>query len=241
MIKMGEITCRIPSNGVKPEILYCTEPEGLRLDVWTTTAAWATAFLTLGLLVAAVLAARAAISTLRQMKKDSIAQSRPYVYAQLVPGLGGVGTWDLIIKNAGQSAARNVTATVSEWPEQKDFIIDALSTMFSTPQTLPPGTHLRTFWYMRAQEGGYLEDPETGDKFNSHGLPDRTKVFLSYEDEDKPARIYRDEYDLSTETIGMTPISTKGPNEPRSMEDPDAKAIYKILGYVVRQLGELRR
>ena len=241
MIKMGEITCRIPSNGIKSEILYCTEPEGLKLDIWTVTASWATALLTLGLLVAAVLTARVAIRTLKQMEHDSVAQSRPYVHAQLSPGLTGLGTWDLIIKNAGQSAARNVTATLSAWPEKKDFIVEALETMFLTPQTLPPGNHLRTFWYMRAQKGGYLEDPETGEKFNSHGLPDRTKITLRYEDDAMPPRVYHDEYDLSTETIGMTPVSTTGPNAPKDMVDPDAKALYKILGYIVRQIGELRR
>src|SRR5687767_9403546 len=36
-------------------------------------------------------------------------QSRPYVFAQLKPGLAGLGTWDLVLSNSGKSNARNLT------------------------------------------------------------------------------------------------------------------------------------
>lgn len=74
MIKMGEIACRIPSNGIKPEILYCTEPEGMRLDIWAVSSNIATALLTLLLLLAALGALRTAKNTLGQMQIDSEAQ-----------------------------------------------------------------------------------------------------------------------------------------------------------------------
>jgi hypothetical protein len=64
MIKMGEITCRIPSNGIKPEILYCTEPEGYKLDQWTVSIELIVAAVTVLLFIVAY-------RTLRQMKDDS--------------------------------------------------------------------------------------------------------------------------------------------------------------------------
>lgn len=76
MIKMGEITCRIPSNGIKPEILYCTEPERMRLDIWAIGIDLFMAGLT-------VLLFAVAYWTLKQMKKDSAAQWKS-VQQQLV-------------------------------------------------------------------------------------------------------------------------------------------------------------
>ena len=45
-----------------------------------------------------------------QSRKDSIAQTRPYISATIVPGLQGMGIYDLLIKNSGKSAARNLEA-----------------------------------------------------------------------------------------------------------------------------------
>lgn len=58
MITMGEITCRIPSNGIKLEILYCAEPQGYRLDIWAAGSNLATAVIT-GLLFLVALGALA--------------------------------------------------------------------------------------------------------------------------------------------------------------------------------------
>lgn len=241
MIKMGEISCLSAAEAIESTVLRCSEPDGMGLDAWAVAASWATAALTLGLLIAAALAARAAIKTLRQMERDSIAQSRPYVYAQVVPGLAGPRTWDLIVKNAGQSAARNLTAKLSSWPKDDDFITEPLRTMFTTPQTLPPGTQVRTFWHMKAQQGGQLTDPKTGARSSSHGFGDQVRITLSYQDDNQPTRTYLDEYDLNMSAVGLTPLSTSGPDLPSSVDDPNSAALYKILGTLVRQVGELRR
>lgn len=70
MIKMGEITCRIPSNGIKPEILYCTEPEGMRLDIWGVGIDLSMAVLTAFLFIIAALALGTAKGTLKRMQID---------------------------------------------------------------------------------------------------------------------------------------------------------------------------
>lgn len=71
MIKMGEIACRIPSNGVKPEILYCTEPEGYKLDHWNATSSAIIALFTVILCLVAIGALIVARRTLNQMRDDS--------------------------------------------------------------------------------------------------------------------------------------------------------------------------
>jgi len=89
---------------------------------------FATAVLTLAILVMAVFAWRTAKATLKaseeashaaavsakaaqeaneQARLDSIAQTRPYVFVEVKPGLAAVGTWDLRVTNNGQSPARD--------------------------------------------------------------------------------------------------------------------------------------
>lgn len=240
MIQAGEIECRIPSNGIKPDHLFCTEPAALRLDIWTVTGSWVTALATIGLFVAAVWTARVAIGTLRQMKRDSEAQTRPYVYAQVVPSLAGIGSWDIIIKNVGQSAARNLTAQLSAWPKDDDIITNPLRTMFSTPQTLPPGAQLRAYWLMGPPEGATMRDPTTGGQVPPAGIKDPVTVTFSYHGDGGNGASYRDEFDVDTTRIGLTPVASSGPEPKKSMDLKDQE-IYKILGYIVSQLGELRR
>lgn len=240
MIQAGEIQCRIPSNGVKLDHLFCTEPEALRLDIWTVTGSWVTALATVGLVIAAIWTAWVAIGTLRQMRRDSEAQTRPYVYAQVVPSLAGIGSWDLIVKNVGRSAARNLTAELSIWPQDDDIVTQPLRTMFSTPQTLPPGAQLRAYWLMEPPAGSKMIDPQSGKEVSYTGVKDPVTVTFSYRGDGPSAAGYQDEFDLDTARIGLTPVASSGP-EPKESLEPKDKEIYKILGYIVSQLGELRR
>lgn len=106
-----------------------------------SVAAWssfATAVFTLGLLVAAVWAGFTAVSAMRaskaasnaaaeaneQMKLDSIAQTRPYVYADIVPSLAGRRHFDLRITNVGKTAARNLHIQFDNWPEKIDDVAE---------------------------------------------------------------------------------------------------------------------
>lgn len=82
-----------------------------------------TAIFTLGLVVVAVIAWRTARKTLEastrasqaaeaaneQARLDSIEQTRPYIYVELVPSLAGIGQFDVRITNVGRSTARSLT------------------------------------------------------------------------------------------------------------------------------------
>lgn len=105
-----------------------------------------TAGATVGLVVGAFMAWHAAKSTLEQMKADSKAEARPYLYARLEYSMGGSQAADLVIRNTGRTAARGVTISIDKWPDRSDDVTAALKKMMETPQTLPPNVSLRSYW-----------------------------------------------------------------------------------------------
>ncbi len=134
-------------------------------DVVTAWATVASAVFTLGLLITAICAIKpakrtweAAAEANRQAERDSREQSRPYVTAQIVPGLAGITSWDLRIMNTGRTAARNLTMDYDQWPtkdegdgeplETWDIVSRSVHTMFTTPRTLAPGASLRVMWLL---------------------------------------------------------------------------------------------
>lgn len=64
-------------------------------------------------------------------------QRRPYVFVQLKPGLAGLGMWDLVVTNSGESNARELVMAADEWPETEDEITRPLRRFFTAGQTLP--------------------------------------------------------------------------------------------------------
>ena len=64
---------------------------------------------------AARTSADAARTANEQAKLDSIEQTRPYVYVEVVPGLAGSRSWDVRIRNSGRSAARNLRLEYDSW------------------------------------------------------------------------------------------------------------------------------
>lgn len=70
-------------------------------------------FIDLGLLITAITTARAGYRTMvasqranEQARRDSIAQTRPYVFVEILPGLAGLSCYDIRITNTGKSSAR---------------------------------------------------------------------------------------------------------------------------------------
>lgn len=96
---------------------------------------------------AATASAAAALAANEQARFDSIEQTRPYVYADVVPGLAGLHTWDLGVANVGKSAARELTLDYDSWPAPMDDVATAVHEWFHhTPRTLPPGCSIRALW-----------------------------------------------------------------------------------------------
>lgn len=203
-------------------------------DVVMAWAAIATAALTLGLLVVAIFAFRAAKGSWkaateanRQMERDSREQSRPYVTAQILPGLAGITTWDLKITNTGRTVARHLTMDYDQWPtknegggealETWDSLSRGLHTMFTTPRTLAPGASLRVMWLL---DRGPDEDIERSD--------------------DPKAGTYNDSFEVMIENSGSWPVPEDGPNPPEGLGKL-AKRADELMQVLIRRVGELGR
>lgn len=210
---------------------------------WAAAGSIFTALLTLGLLVGAYAAWRTAKESLDQareaqlqIKLDSIEQTRPYVFAQIVPGLGGPSAWDLLIRNSGRSAATGLTISTDDWPETDDLIVKQLRKMFATNQTIPPGVSLRSFWRIDPAPGSTRADggPEVD------GMPKTATLTMRYTSQDPAHPHYEDTYVISTETIGLTPAASTGPH-PSTKLTPAEASLHKMLGRIVQSISELRR
>lgn len=208
------------------------------IPFWSMIAALITAGATVGLVVGAFLAWHIARTTLKQMRDDSARQTRPYVYAVLVPGLWGAGTWDLDLRNTGQSAARRLTADFTGWPSKDDLITDGLRSLFGEEQTLPPGVSVRTMWRTTTDPGGTAVGP-LSDAVN--GIPNAATITFKYCGEDPNEPEYQDTYTLDPDIIApITPMASQGP-EPSSKLTEGERSRHRMLQRVVAGLGELRR
>ncbi|QSZ53255.1 hypothetical protein RI444_15535 [Paenarthrobacter sp. AT5] len=196
-------------------------------------AAAITAVLTIGLLIGAIFAWRVARDTLdqsrltsKQMEQDSVEQTRPYVYAVLVPSLGGHGAWDLLIRNSGRSSATDLTFAVSEWPED-DAVTRTLRSMLEQPQILPPDTTIRTFWYL-----GERHDPGSS---GATGFDIPVDITVSYLGPGPNPKRYVERFHLNQKALGATPEASSG------VEMVRPSPTLKKLSELVQAVNDLRR
>lgn len=211
----------------------------------TAWSAAATAILTTALVLIAIGTARTAIKTLNasheaneQAKLDSIAQTRPYVYAEILPGLAGRKTYDIKITNSGQSSARDLTLDFTDWPEPPDHFADSVHTLFTTSRTLPPSCDIRAFW--RLVEVRDPENPGVGEK--TEGMPGRGTISVSYTSDDPSQPRYTDSFEVQIDSSGAWPVPEGGPNlsNYKSLKENE-RAFYKLGQAMIRRLGELNR
>ncbi|MEA5054746.1 MAG: hypothetical protein VB093_15010 [Propionicimonas sp.] len=232
---------------------------GMGNPIWTDQlAAWSalvSAALTLGLLVFAVFAWRTAHRTLEesrkasvaaqksaeaaeaaneQLRRDSIGQTRPYVFAEILPGLAGVTSWDIRITNAGKSSARELTLRPLKWPNREDTVMQSLRELMETPRTLPPGCSIRALWRLGPPEPGtYTKGAE------EMGMDERGQVSVMYRSDDRDQPAYVDVFDVNTHGAGLWPVPEAGP-APDDLKG-DLRKFYKLGQALVRRVGELGR
>lgn len=194
--------------------------------------AWATVF---GLVVA-VAGAASAVWQLVQIRRDSRERTRPYVQLDVVPGIQGVGSWDLIIENTGASVALEVTIDAGELVPQSegDHIVPNITEYLRAPKTLVPRARRRVMWaYDR-------EDLKV-----CAGVLEPRIVKVAYLD-DKKARSrwgrkhpYRGEFGVGDPLRGAAfPAPTEGakPNSKDALQHID-----RALRAMNTHIGELRR
>lgn len=232
---------------------------GMGTPTWADQlAAWSallSAALTLGLLVFAVFAWRTAHRTLEesrkasvaaqasaeaaeaaneQLRRDSIEQTRPYVFAEVLPGLAGVTSWDIRITNAGKSSARELSLTPSKWPARDDTVTQSLRELLETPRTLPPGCTIRALWRVGPPEPGtHTDGPE------EMGMDERGRVLVEYRSDDPEQPPYVDVFDMNTHGTGLWPVPESGPT-PDGLNG-DLRKFYELGQTLVRRIGELGR
>ena len=193
----------------------------------TMIAGMLTAIATIGLVIGAYKAWQVAKQNLNHLRADSRSQTRPYVYAKIVPSLTGAPAWDLILHNSGRSSAKNLRVSASAWPEEDDLTI-ALRRMFETPQILPPNSTIRSFWCLGKRD----EPGSTG----ATGFDMAVDLTVEYDSEDTQAPTYSETFYLDPDLLGMTPVGSSGVNLPSQATPTDKK-----LREIVRALNELRR
>lgn len=184
-----------------------------------------TAAATVALFVGAILAWRTAKKTLKQMERDSKAQTRPYVHVRLEPSIGGSKAWDLVLGNTGRTVAVDVFFTVSPEPTREDDVTRDMATLASTGQHLAPNCSIRSFWF--------LGPVNNDDKTTNRGFEGEHLVTLAYKDQQ--GEDYTDSFKLDAAAFKMTPVGWEGSksNKQGTIEDR--------LNNIVRAISELRR
>lgn len=214
------------------------------LDTLVALATIANSFFTLGLLFTAVWAGRTAVLAMRaskaasdaaaeanfQAKIDSIAQSRPYVYAEILPSLAGPGFFDLRIMNVGKTAAKGLHVQFDSWPEELDDIAEQIKNLFETERTLPSGASIRTFWRLT---GNFTDGTKQA------GMPGKGTIHLFYGSEDPSMPQYEDKYEVLIDQSGLFPVPEDGP-DPKGLSGHQ-RTFYLLGQAIARALGNLSR
>ncbi len=203
-------------------------------EAWATTAAWLTAVGTVGLLIAAIAGGKIALRTLRQMERDSQAQTRPYLYASLAPSLAGGSIYDLVIENTGASTARSVRVLCPEFPSKPDDIAKKLGVFLNLEHTIPPKVRLRNYWRLELAEGHTWEGGGT----SPVGMPGQAAITLNYSDDF--GHDYIDTFHVDKRTIDFAPTPRKGPKVSSDVST-DQKDTHKMLAVIAEAIGEIRR
>jgi len=104
--------------------------------------------------------------------------ARPYVIAEVVPGLTGIGTWDLVLRNVGKMVARRVIGETDVIPKRsdKDYISESLTQFLATPRDIGPDSRVRVFW--RTER---LGEPDNQLELEA-GAPPMMEMKVRYED-----------------------------------------------------------
>lgn len=200
--------------------------------LWVTATGTAlTALATMGLVWVAWRTLGGARDQLVLLQRQAAREGRPYVVAEVVPGLHGAGSADLVVQNLGRTLAHQVMIDVGTLSvrDDDDYISGPLAEYLAKPMTLAPGSRHRIMWRCEPRE-------EAG--HGEAGAPKTAQGTVHYSDDD--GRQYSETYDLSVDGVmQVTPVPTVGPRS-----HGDGKELVNI-GHALRTLnqhvGELRR
>jgi hypothetical protein len=186
--------------------------------------------------------------TLRQMRESAIqeaqnseARTRPYVGIDIVPGIAGAGSMDIIIENHGRTTARNIRVSLVgdtfRAQSDGDVIGEALRRLFATGFDLAPGARRRVFWQIAADENS---SPR-----GHMGTPVAAGIAFVYDwapGDDRPVRNYADsiQYDL-TEYPKLIPLPSTGSTAQGASSEAQSKNLLHALRAIAANVAEIRR
>lgn len=199
---------------------------------------WATAIGSVVTAVATISLVVVAAWTLGGAKKQLVLQTeqaeregRPYVTAEVVPGLHGAGHWDLVLRNYGKTSARSVVMFCTDLRvrDDDDHISPSLISYLATPRALAPGARERVMWRMDEDAHGRLSEA---------GAPGKTSVEVTYSD--GIGNQYADTYAFDVDSLGAAaPAPTEGPSAMGNGKE--LANIERALRTLNAHVGELRR
>jgi len=176
--------------------------------------------------------------------ENSEAQTRPYIGLDVVPGLAGHSSFDLLITNFGRTTARNIRIDLidDEFKAQSngDEIGPALGRLFAALFDLAPSARRRVLWYLPEQSNAEPGGPI--------GTPIKGEIRATYEwqrsGEQAPVRQYEDllSYDL-TEYPKLIPLPSTGATAEGMAGSPEVIARNQVhaLRSISRHIAEMGR
>jgi hypothetical protein len=186
--------------------------------------------------------------TSRQMRETAIqeaqnseARTRPYVGIDIVPGIAGAGSMDIIIENHGRTTARSIRVNLvgdSFQPQsQGDVIGEALGRLFAASFDLAPGARRRMFWQIPA-------DKDSSPRGHM-GTPIAGSIAFDYDwdpGDGRPVRNYEDsiQYDL-TEYLKLIPLPSTGSTVQGASAETHSKNLLHVLRAIAANVAEIRR
>lgn len=208
-------------------LLVCLTGPDVTVAVVTAGAAVATAFI--------------AWKSLTQLVDDSKQRTRPYVSAQLQPGLWGPGSSDLRVSNDGESMAYDVVIDFdipdqNDWPEDEWILPRLEKHLVGHSFYLPPHTAQRFMW--RSKE----RPDERGEVV--YGMPSPVTVTVMYNDlehhdpdhQDVKDWRFKEKYRLTNDLHAAVPVPQEG-----SENLDKLRSIDGVLRAIAVHIGELRR
>ncbi|MFR0587886.1 hypothetical protein [Bifidobacterium pseudolongum] len=173
----------------------------------------------------------------QQAERESEDRNRPYVSAQVVPSLGGMGAWDLQIRNTGGTAAREITIRLVEGQfikgstEDDIKVCQRIEKSIDSRFTLQPDTSLRLYWSFYSTT---TEEVKTG-------APLRGTIEVTYRwwDENIDKR-YKEIIPYDCETL-LIPAPSTGAKRAGKASEATLINIEHALRSISSNIGELNR
>ncbi|MDD9153993.1 hypothetical protein PUY80_15595 [Plantibacter flavus] len=160
--------------------------------------------------IIAVVTAILAVAALRSAARDSRERSRPLVFARFRESENSDSSYELVIGNSGQTAARDLTVTLTPAFDETalaDKLVKMIAERYESPiGVLPPGGELTNVWWSGSAQGG-------GTELQNHiATPDDVEVSVSYKG--NRTRRYRDTFTLEAKSMKLKTYSVSSTSMP---------------------------